>query len=789
MTALRQGTKLSNRWVLGKKLGEGACAEVFEVYQADSSNKESLVIKCIPLPTGKGKVAQNQTKIANTLFYEHTLYRGVLLGYKYSPKLPSTAYGEDLGYRYLVMERFDMDLKDLAKSGNLLTPGIVASIGLQLLEALKSLHDKGHIFVDVKPDNFMISKTSSNSKGYCEGDRIVLVDFGLVEKYTQYNGGGHKEQTTRQKVGGTPAFVSISVHQCSTPSRRDDMEALGYVLLSLRMGGVLPWSTATSDNQCRTMKMECDITALAVDLGCPEVGEIVLASRSLQYEACPDYDQYAKLLRAMQTRKDTTTATSTTTGKGRSGAVGKSLPVQPSPSSSSSSTTTSVPVSASVSSNAKVKVNRSKSKGQQRPQTEAVDDMEVVEEMEMDLEKIHKEMEGKDRVSNSNSNSSRTKRKAVPNKAVAEPTPVVSVSASKTKTVMMDQKTLRTQETLTGNGIGGRSGGRSKPVNSEIVVMDLMEEDIDNHIDIDIDINKDGDPLCVDPLSLPLPDPLPLSAPFSSPDGSERGSPTPPRKRNIPSPRPTATAATAAAPDSSRNKSPVPLRTGMGVGTGGPFGGDPSSGERDKDRVSSLRSSHSHSHTIAESRSPLMPDQSKVKNNNNVNDYDNIRHLRHATPSPLLKNNDNNNDHDVFLTVVSGTHSGLTFNLTATATSTGPPSVFRVGRDAENCEFLLSEDGFVSDRCRGYEVHRCLRRRLHQRLYSQRKETPQEQMDPSQGRRCAQTGGKHHENRNEDDEEDKVRDRDRDSSGDRDNGSRSPGQEGQRTEQRRERED
>ena len=90
------------------------------------------------------------------------------------------------------------------------------------------------------------------------------------------------------------------------------------------MGGLLPWSKATCDADCRRQKEECDIQALAVQLGCPEVktltrapvphtnhspssdpqvGSLIMAARALPYTQRPDYDVYVQLLQQMQGRK------------------------------------------------------------------------------------------------------------------------------------------------------------------------------------------------------------------------------------------------------------------------------------------------------------------------------------------------------------------------------------------------------------------------------------------------------------------------------------------------------
>lgn len=292
---------------MGKKIGEGACAVVFEANEFNGKDKidNKYVIKCIPLPTGKGKNAQQQTKIVNTLYYEHVLYRGVLLGFKYAPKLPSNAYGEDSGYRYLVMQRLDIDLKTYAQN-RIPSVSSIGLIGFNIIDGLRILHNKGHVFVDIKPDNFMILKSSADrDQDFTKEDKLFFVDFGLVEKYTQYAGGGsHRPVANRDGVAGTPAFVSLSVHDGSQPCRKDDIEALGYMLLSLRMGAVLPWSTATSEASCRASKLSCDISHLAQELGLPEIGDLILYARGLSFDQQPDYDLCSGYLTSLQSRKE-----------------------------------------------------------------------------------------------------------------------------------------------------------------------------------------------------------------------------------------------------------------------------------------------------------------------------------------------------------------------------------------------------------------------------------------------------------------------------------------------------
>ena len=73
MSILKAGLDMG-KFKLGRKLGDGACAEVYEV-----SGGNDLVIKLCPLATGKGKQAKEMTERANTLYYEYQLYNGIIL--------------------------------------------------------------------------------------------------------------------------------------------------------------------------------------------------------------------------------------------------------------------------------------------------------------------------------------------------------------------------------------------------------------------------------------------------------------------------------------------------------------------------------------------------------------------------------------------------------------------------------------------------------------------------------------------------------------------------------------
>jgi serine/threonine protein kinase len=124
--------------------------------------------------------------------------------------------------------------------------------------------------VDIKPDNFMIAFDPPHVKKPSPvHTRIRVIDVGLFESFKDAVSQKHRQDIfPTGKVVGTPIYASIHVLQGHGVSRRDDMEALGYVLLEMILlilhtardtsggkknhgglpaHGLLPWSDGKSD--------------------------------------------------------------------------------------------------------------------------------------------------------------------------------------------------------------------------------------------------------------------------------------------------------------------------------------------------------------------------------------------------------------------------------------------------------------------------------------------------------------------------------------------------------------
>ena len=119
----------------------------------------------------------------------------------------------------------------------------------QLIHIVESIHQSKHILLDVKPDNLMISKNFTlgvfaKSKTKITTDYLAtsirLVDLGLLKSIMGPTG-SHTENVPASEVQGTPLYSSLHVHNLQTPSRRDDVYAMLYVIgeLILRVSGIL----------------------------------------------------------------------------------------------------------------------------------------------------------------------------------------------------------------------------------------------------------------------------------------------------------------------------------------------------------------------------------------------------------------------------------------------------------------------------------------------------------------------------------------------------------------------
>ena len=107
-------------------------------------------------------------------------------------------------------------------------------VGLQLVKAIKQVHDAGFIHRDLKPANITLGIGKRTND-------LRLIDFGLAKNYKGFSvAEDHIPPEKVHQLIGTQAYASINSHKCNELSRRDDLESLIYILVDLHMDW-LPW--------------------------------------------------------------------------------------------------------------------------------------------------------------------------------------------------------------------------------------------------------------------------------------------------------------------------------------------------------------------------------------------------------------------------------------------------------------------------------------------------------------------------------------------------------------------
>ncbi|CEI93285.1 Putative CK1/CK1/CK1-G protein kinase [Rhizopus microsporus] len=83
----------------------------------------------------------------------------------------------------------------------------VAILAIQMVNLMQSVHEKGLIYRDVKPDNFLLGRPNTKH----END-IYLIDFGMAKLYRRPRTNQHIPYREGKNLTGTARYMSINTH-------------------------------------------------------------------------------------------------------------------------------------------------------------------------------------------------------------------------------------------------------------------------------------------------------------------------------------------------------------------------------------------------------------------------------------------------------------------------------------------------------------------------------------------------------------------------------------------------
>lgn len=262
---------IDGKYKILKKIGEGSFGKIFT--GINNNTKEEVAIKIEQ--DSNSSVLKNEARM-------YTALREI-------DGIPNIrAWGKEGKFNYLVLDHLGKSLEEIKNnsSGKLCLKAVLL-MGLQMITRLEAIHGYGIIHRDIKPDNFLIGNDNKNV--------LYLIDFGLSKTYIKK--GRHVPIERNRNITGTARYVSINVHKGILPSRRDDMESIGYILLYL-LNGDLPWQGLQVKKQEKNkligdIKNNIKLWELYSDTIPGEIILFIEYCKALQYDEEPDY-QYLK---------------------------------------------------------------------------------------------------------------------------------------------------------------------------------------------------------------------------------------------------------------------------------------------------------------------------------------------------------------------------------------------------------------------------------------------------------------------------------------------------------------
>lgn len=272
------------KWKLLKELSLSTTELIYEVSQSDSKECNHI----LKLGAKDGKIFNEQNilqRAAKPVSVDKWIKQNKMdfLGI---PSCVGFGLHAD-SYRFLIFPNMGQSLQSVMKEGELLSEKTVLQLACRILDVLQYIHSNEYVHADINAENIYIKpgqKSQVYLAGYCHAFR-----YCPSGKHVEYR------EASRTPHEGDTEFISLDTHKGAAPSRRSDLQSLGYCMLRWHTG-TLPWTTISQPDQVATQKQRYleDVPALLSHcFGKKRVSSAfrtyLTAVMTLQYNEQPDY--------------------------------------------------------------------------------------------------------------------------------------------------------------------------------------------------------------------------------------------------------------------------------------------------------------------------------------------------------------------------------------------------------------------------------------------------------------------------------------------------------------------
>ncbi|KAH8740383.1 casein kinase I [Cryptosporidium ryanae] len=275
-------------WKIEKLIGGGSFGDIYLAVNIETN--EEVAIK-----------AESTMSRHPQLLYETKVLK-ILQGGVGIANVYHCELDREVNHQIMAMELLGPSLEDLFNlCHRKFTLKTILMIADQMLQRVEYIHSKNFIHRDIKPDNFLVGRGKGSRN-------IYVIDFGLAKRFRDPKTLQHIQYRENKNLTGTARYASINAHLGIEQSRRDDLEAIGYVLMYFCRNGTLPWQGIRANNKEEKYKriMEKKM-GTSVEVLCknypPEFSTYLHYCRVLRFEDRPDYSYLRKLFRDLMQRE------------------------------------------------------------------------------------------------------------------------------------------------------------------------------------------------------------------------------------------------------------------------------------------------------------------------------------------------------------------------------------------------------------------------------------------------------------------------------------------------------